>query len=40
MQGKQSLRESALRAITWAAIFTGVAVFWGGVVAALVAWMW
>jgi len=39
MKDKEPLRIGMLRALTWAAIFVSMAVFWGGLIAAAVAWM-
>lgn len=38
MEEKETFRDAVLRGFTWAAIFTALALFWGGVVAAMVAW--
>jgi hypothetical protein len=38
MHGKERLLQSALRAMTWAVIFSAVAVFWASVIVVLVAW--
>lgn len=39
MEDKETLHHSALRALTWAAIFLAVAVFWGGVGLAVLDWV-
>ena len=39
MEQKEVLRNAVLRGLTWAAIFAAVAVFWGAVVVAVVAWL-
>ena len=36
---KESLARGLARALTWAAIFGAVALFWMGVAVALVAWL-
>lgn len=38
MEHKEVLRSAVLRGLTWLVIFSAVAVFWGAVVVAVVAW--
>lgn len=38
MEEKETFRDAVLRGLTWTVIFTALAVFWGAVVIAVVAW--